>query len=150
MFDLFYDVPSAGNETSDLVIFVIRVELGNSTRFIVQVIALSPPSSSHTHTHTRTHKHTHFTIISFYKTLISLQASLSDPLDLGYFACEQVSVSFAVINNNRMLDGLNFSPKVEVFVHGGKLSVVIYKHGVDYATHCVLYRERPSFSNHSS
>ena len=53
--------------------------------------------------------------------LSSLQTSLADPLDLSYFACNRVNVSFAVVGIAGPQLNLQFSPPVEVFVHGGKL-----------------------------
>ena len=47
-----------------------------------------------------------------------MQASLRDPLELGYFACREVNVSFATVNTH----GISaFSAATEVAVHGGEM-----------------------------
>ena len=46
-----------------------------------------------------------------------MQPSFGDPLDLGFFACEDVAVSFAAVNAHTASD---YSPVTEICVPGGK------------------------------
>ena len=46
-----------------------------------------------------------------------MQPSFGDPLDLGFFACEDVAVSFAAVNAHTTS---GYSPVTEICVPGGK------------------------------
>jgi len=47
-----------------------------------------------------------------------LQDDISKPLDLGFFACSEVNVSFAVVN---AYGTSNYSASTQVCVHGGRV-----------------------------
>ena len=64
---------------------------------------------------------------------------MSDPLDLSYFACEHVNVSFAVVNKNSTMDDLNFSPQAEIFVHGGVLGHSLIRYILTIFIFAMLY-----------
>ena len=48
-----------------------------------------------------------------------MQSSLSDPLDLSYFSCQEVNLSLAVVNIH---GSSQFTPPTQLCVHGGMSS----------------------------
>ena len=55
---------------------------------------------------------------------------MRDPLDLGFFACREINVSFAAIGIGGLSD---FSPTVEIVVHGGEI-MCMCRHVCMYST----------------
>ena len=55
---------------------------------------------------------------------------MRDPLDLGFFACREINVSFAAIGIGGLSD---FSPTVEIAVHGGEIMYMCRRVYVQYS-----------------
>ena len=112
MFDV--SSTSGGGTDSSNITRIFRVEESNGeTYFVVQVnytLSISTvyrPTAKSVWLLCKHHDHDSFN-----------QASLRERLELGYFACREVNVSFATVSTH----GISaFSPATEVAVHGGEM-----------------------------
>ena len=82
--------------------FIFKVEFKNEARYILQVYKFYPLS----------HYYVEVDIYMF----IPLQSSLTDPLDLSFFSCQEVNLSLAVVNIN---GSSQFTSPTPICVHGG-------------------------------
>ena len=72
----------------------------------------------HIYTHSAQHACAKFNLYVWLHDLLYdyLQSSLSFPLDLSYFSCQEVNLSLAVVNVN---GSSQFTSPIPICVHGG-------------------------------